>query len=82
MRPIDADALKDELCAYCEAVEPRMRDCLRIRIIDEMSTLNAVPVVRFKDCKHRNESKGCSLHSDDYFCAFGEIKDGEQDATD
>ena len=49
-----------------------------IKAIETAPSVDAVPVVRCKDCKHRNESKGCSLHSDDYFCAFGEKKNGEQ----
>lgn len=48
-----------------------------------------VPVVRCKDCKHRNGyecnhimlgNTKCGV-TDDWFCADGERKDGEQDGN-
>ena len=49
---------------------------------DISPTIDAVPVVRCKDCKHRSKYKSCladnPLHkwyvSDDWFCADGERK--------
>ena len=35
-------------------------------------TIDAVPVVRCKDCKHRNEYYSCSGRRDDWFCPNGE----------
>ena len=53
------------------------------RVIDEAPTIDAVPVVRCKDCKHRKEKTcfhpfagmwvGCELNGDD-FCSYGERK--------
>ena len=50
--------------------------------LDAMPTVDAVPVVRCKDCQHY-DGKWCLLldmvNSDmgDWFCAYGERKDGE-----
>jgi len=46
MRLIDADALKEDLTRFY-ANEVTARD-----LIDEQPTIDAVPVVRCKDCKH------------------------------
>ena len=63
------------------------------RAIKDAPTIDAVPVVRCKDCKHRDpEDKRCDCGGhewvkgkilpvkDDWFCADGERKDGERDA--
>ena len=59
--------------------------------LDKSPTIDAVPVIRCKDCKHRDEEYTdqfggiwCDMHgeveiSKNYFCASGEQKDGEQD---
>jgi hypothetical protein len=53
------------------------------RVIDEAPTVDAVPVVRCKDCKHRELILGewccgalgdVSIDDDD-FCSYGERKD-------
>lgn len=56
--------------------------------VDDEPTVDAVPVVRCKDCVHRDpEDKGCDCGSlarqgclfpvdDNYFCGYGERKDG------
>ena len=53
-------------------------------------TVDAVPVVRCKDCRHRDpedhkcdcgamERQGCPFPvDDDYFCKYGERKGGEE----
>ena len=91
MRLIDADAVKfnfqygrDDngilLVPYRDAK----------KLIEAAKTVDAVPVVRCKDCKHSYEdldglccSYGPSVDcvvSDFHFCANGERKDGETDA--
>ena len=47
-------------------------------IVDVQPTVDAVEVVRCKDCKYNNPF-GCDTHnvivSDSFFCAYGERKD-------
>ena len=80
-RLIDADALMDEANSdgaygYVDAKQ-----------ISEAPTVDAVPVVRCRDCKHYatadfdgNILRGCTLHSamlditPDSFCSYGERK--------
>lgn len=55
--------------------------------IEEAETIDAVPVVRCKDCKHRDpENHHCDYpagttiyfpRKDDDFCSYGERKDGD-----
>ena len=70
MRLIDADALMDEANSdgaygYVDAKQ-----------ISEAPTIDAVPVVRCKDCKYF-ETRLCENEDnyDDWFCADGERKD-------
>ena len=62
MRPIDADALEKRMCAQCniemedEPCEPG--DCFVRTVIMDCPTIDAVPVVRCKDCKHRPKENG------------------------
>lgn len=48
MRLIDADALKDDLCKFCKAMDSHMADCnddcMTHSIIDEQPTIEAEPV--------------------------------------
>ena len=63
--------------------------------LDKTPTVDAVPVIRCKDCKYRHESIMYGFECDkavypdedsrnvfngDWFCADGERNDGEQDA--
>ena len=48
-----------------------------LRIIGEAGTVDAVAVVRCKDCKHREK---CNLMTDDDFCSYGERR--EENAAD
>lgn len=51
-------------------------------VIDEVKAVDAVEVVRCKDCKHWVtyfdccEKKDITMHEDD-FCSFGERREGE-----
>lgn len=80
MRPIDADELMEKYHktpVWDSWVE-----------INNAPTIDAVPVVRCKDCKHsfeRSERKpfgcylhgknGITLHDGDDFCSYGERKE-------
>ena len=46
--------------------------------ISEAPTIDAVPVVRCKDCKHRFQDSWCEYVDDDdnFYCARGERKEG------
>lgn len=52
--------------------------------VDRAKTVDAVPVVRCKDCKHYDNYIGDCMECDrfvcdDDYCSFGELKDGEQE---
>ena len=76
MRLIDADAIPESEMNYPVWV------CLR-----KQPAIDAVPVVRCKDCKHRGKLYRNHLCDhpkailgrvvDDDFCSYGERKDGE-----
>lgn len=100
MRLIDADRLKTVMEATLELLKlifpsgderahllaafSSVRDA-----VDVASTIDAVPVVRCKDCKFNYANQipggvGCQLCvelpiSDDFYCASGERKDDETD---
>ena len=91
MRPIDADALLSDIErtieeSGCVNHEGEIMDCIRYA-----SEVDAVPVVRCKDCKH-NGTWQChmeydeyhpeadihhEMHGDDDFCSYGERKEDE-----
>jgi len=50
MRLIDADALKD-MCVYASPCTSWEQESKLIDLIDAQPTIDAVPVVRCKDCK-------------------------------
>ena len=55
MRLIDADALKHVLCDECEYSKTlcvEKADCDTVYAIDAQPTIEAVPVVRCKDCRY------------------------------
>ena len=78
MRIIDADALgvgrcsKDILpAAYCAGWNGL------IELIEKAPTIDAVPVVRCRECKYRDGTPGqpniqCGNMHDDDFCSYGE----------
>lgn len=89
MRLIDVDDLgvgrcsKDVLpAAYCAGWNGLLG------LIEKAPTVDAAPVVRCKDCKHHYD---CGVHfcdrlgmdcpdDSDFFCSYGERKDGDSDA--
>mgnify|MGYP006935835395 CR=1 FL=1 len=103
MRLIDADALKlafencevckkcpsaSDRCAY-ECTEPDSLTAGIERVIDAQPTVDAVPIIRCKDCKFRCwddflERYCCQYYVEgiealpDDFCSNAERKDGKQ----
>ena len=105
MRLIDADAFKKYLddCDCCKnctdgakrmyiCVDCQLPDCCDYRwerIINEQSTIDAVPVIRCRDCKKYKQGMtvtewyfcsmtGALVDGQD-FCSYGERKDNEID---
>ena len=73
MRLIDADALKEAF--YERGLGYQAID----ELINEAPTIDAVPVVRCKDCKHylglaECEFEGHFSGGTNYFCSYGERK--------
>lgn len=91
-RLIDADTLRSNIdCCDIETYNDKLTI---IEQINEAPTVDAVEVVRCKDCKHWNSETGfCNMNShfsmdgldwdmfnDDDFCSYGERKDGDGNA--
>ena len=87
-RLIDANALLDE---FLKQYTKRERDgnlvfaACEIKqdfadMISNFPTVDAVEVVRCKDCKHRYSDSWCEYVDDDdnFYCAKGELKDGDE----
>ena len=71
MRLIDASVLQEEY--------KKRHDGKRLLLIDVAPTVDAVPVVRCKDCLH---NRACEIQyhaqaGDLFFCGAAERKDGE-----
>ena len=68
MRPIDADALKGRHCEGCKEDVRKMCEtdpvCASMQWVEEEPTIDAVKVVRCKDCRH------CDIvdETQRYFC--------------
>jgi hypothetical protein len=95
MRMIDADRLKAEIMGWCVVTDDLFgmgkhyeREIV-FQAIEESPTIDAMPVVRCKDCKHYN-TIGCSKGfgwcenidrgtSDNFYCAEAAVKMGAQD---
>ena len=85
-RLIDADALINEfLRRYTERERNRNLVFAACEIkqdfsdmISNVTTVDAVEVVRCKDCKHRYSDSWCEYVDDDdnFYCARGKWKDG------
>ena len=90
MRLIDADVLISE---FRKEMDKSIFEGRSVReVIDDTPTVDAVPVVRCKDCVYRvivrdplmgtMDCYGCKVmryNEDDWFCSFGERKDDETD---
>ena len=83
MRLIDAD-MADVVIIYYKSNELMQVYAVREytkrqkAFLDKFPTIDAVPVVRCKDCKHRFEDSWCEYVDDDdnFYCARGERKEG------
>lgn len=85
MRLIDADALKKsvpnthvdifENCRNCELLDDEQVE----ELIDNAPTIDAVPVVRCKDCFLYGECQAAKFYGDDGYCSCGERKDDDED---
>ena len=79
VRLIDANALRDDTYIF-DAWDAKV-----VRAwLDDQPTVDAVEVVRCKDCKHRETlfGKMCCDYNDDvvqenHFCSCGERREGE-----
>lgn len=89
MRLIDADKLKTELDAWARIIQnpDRYMRADALHIIDTAPEIDAVPVVRCKECEDYN-TIGCSKGfgwcesmdrgvSDDFYCANGAKMESE-----
>lgn len=88
MRLIDADKYRIKITEYLE------NDDETVEILDDMPTVDAVPVVRCKDCKHhyweQEPCHGKTVHYcnlphmrgvevfKEFFCYYGERKEGAE----
>ena len=74
-RMIDYDKM------YLSVMDAALSSCDDDTIFDIMdaSVVDAVEVVRCKDCKHRYSDSWCEYVDDDdnFYCARGERKDGD-----
>ena len=77
MRLIDADALK----SYIDECSKESRFSVYYgyaeSFINDATTINAVPVVRCRECKYRDGTPGqpniqCGQMHEDDFCSYGE----------
>ena len=83
MRLIDAD-MADVVIIYDNSNELTQVSAIREYIerqkafLDKFSTVDAVYVVRCKDCKHRYSDSWCEYvdDNDNFYCARGERKEG------
>lgn len=81
MRLIDADALNEKLCKTTIFIKGGE---IFQRMINDAPTIDAVEVVRCKDCKHRDpEDKKCDcgmwhfpyITDDNDYCSYGERRE-------
>ena len=83
MRLIDADATKRRVAdTYFDTLIP----CVN-RALDDSPTIDAVPVVRCRECKHmipQSHTRYCTVWNavngmgDEGFCNYGERKEGAE----
>ena len=86
MRPIDGDLLMKTVFNDVVLVDGEVKGVglILAETVDKAPTIDAVPVVRCKDCRHMEKSqygRYCQIwrmyngHGDDGFCCYGERKE-------
>ena len=77
-RLIDASAMRDDWLENGENEYIYDTNAV-LDSIDSQPTVDAVEVVRCKDCKHRYSDSWCEYVDDDdnFYCARGERRDGD-----
>ena len=85
MRLIDADAMKrvyqEVLCSHVACIDCSFfmddKYCRFETMLSEAPTINAIPVVRCRDCR-KFKTYGCRMVASGYddFCSYGERKEG------
>ena len=85
-RLIDVDEWRHETCVWCNEHDPdgpcEPSDCPAMQYINNFPTVDAVEVVRCKDCKDHNrcEVEDLLVYFDptvEHYCCHGERKDNE-----
>ena len=84
MRLIDADRTQKCFDKIVKAYEKRgneygvmyLDSAARV-IINGQPSIDAVPIVRFKNCKHKHSSEFSECRDPDAFCSDGEADDGK-----
>ena len=96
MRLIDADAMKrvyqEVLCSHVACIDCSFfmddKYCRFETMLSESPTINAIPVVRCRECKQGEIDDpdfpdqyychaGCGWNKGDFYCAYGERKEGD-----
>lgn len=92
-RPIDADKLLEIYKKWIPQLSSKEDEGDRrgvetcISVLEDMQTVDSVPVVRCRECKYHNLPP-CPMRlsfnwtEDNDFCSYGERKDGDSDAPD
>ena len=95
MRLVDADAMKrvyqEVLCSHVACIDCSFfmddKYCRFETMLSEAPTINAVPVVRCRECNQGEVDDpdfpdqyychaGCGWNNGDFYCAYGERKEG------
>lgn len=79
MRLIDADKF---VLALMDASLSSVDEDTILDLVDSIHTVDAVPVVRCKDCKYRDGTPGqpnilCAQMHEDDFCSYGECREAK-----
>ena len=79
MRLVDAKQLEKQVKEAFETLNPVLMGQM-LRWIRKQQTIDAVPVVRCRECKHRFKDSWCEYADDDdnFYCARGERKEGAE----
>ena len=79
-RYIDAEPLREKLCEHIEKAKSELwvnALCTFVKVLDLTPTIDAVPVVRCKDCRYYQDNNGGYPNADCKWC-----KDETPDAND